>query len=254
MTTRQVEPSASGERALTPHGSRLTTHRRAVLFDFFDTLARADLPQVIAARQRLAEATGVDAERFQALWRDNVRARTLGTCGTLEEQIASMLGFLGVEPSRDQVSRLAEADRAAWIAGVRPYADAIATLEELRRRGFVLGLVSNCTCQVGDIIRAHGFDRYVDAMALSFELGVAKPDAAIFLAACKLLDISPQEAVFVADGAEGELGAARSLGMLAVLVQHDDQNPRERTTDSCHFRISHLAELLGLPELATPAG
>lgn len=235
--------TTSGKRTFTPQNSRLATHRRAVLFDFFDTLARVDIPHVLAARERSAHAAGIEVERFQALWRENSHARVLGTCGSLEDQIAAMLRSLDTEPSDALVLQLADADRAAWIAAVRPYADAVRTLVALRRRGLALGLVSNCSCQVGDVLRAHGLDRYFDAVALSFELGAAKPDPPIYLAACEQLGVAPKEAVFVADGWGGELDAARSLGMLAVLVQHDDQNQRERTITSYDARIGSLAEL-----------
>lgn len=228
------------------------TAKRAVLFDFYDTLARIDGEIVGASRRRIAEAFAVDLDLFHAQWRDSIKARSLGTLGSLENELASMLRALNVECREEQLRKLAEADRAAWVAGVRLYADTLSTLQALRQRGYPLGVVSNCTSQTGHVIRAHEADLRFDALALSFELGVAKPDPAIFQAACDKLGVAPSDCVFVADGADGELDTARSLGMFAVLVEHDDQHRARVRSQGHDAHVSSLTELLDLPCLTRP--
>jgi putative hydrolase of the HAD superfamily len=226
---------------------------RSVLFDFYDTLARIEVGSVVAGRQRTAELCGLaDVEAFQGAWRHNAQARMLGTAGTLEEQIASMLAGVNIEADEALICRLAEADRNAWIQGVRLYADAVPTLDALQQRGFRLGLVSNCSCQGGDVLTAKGLRPYFEAIAFSFELGVAKPEPEIFLAACDKLELSPADCAYVADGAGGELEAARALGMFAVLVEHADQHRRDPAPTEVDARVTRVAEILTIPELEQP--
>lgn len=233
--------------------------RRAVLFDLYDTLVRVDIATVMRSRARIAEAFGVDVDRFQALWNQHLPDRLLGVLGTLEDEIRAIVGQL----ERDGESRavdvaladdglvaaLAAADRRAWVEAARPYPDAMETLAALRRRGHAIGLVSNCSCQATDVIRSLGLDDYLDGMALSFELGVAKPDPAIFLAACERIGARPDECVFVADGAGGELEAAAGLGMLAVWIDRPEERRRASAPPVAHARIGRLSEALALDEL-----
>jgi putative hydrolase of the HAD superfamily len=230
-----------------------------VLFDLYDTLVRVDIPGVVDSRRRIAAACNVDVERFQALWNEHLPARTLGSLGTLEDEIRAIVRLLRAEADAalvdgalaDEilVAELATGDRTAWAEAARAYPDAHSTLATLRQRGFVLGIVSNCSCQAAAVIQATGLDRHMDAMALSFELGVAKPDPAIFLAACERLGVPPQACVFVADGAGGELEAAHSLGMYAVWVERPGERRRSPTPPAYDARVEQLAEVPALDAL-----
>jgi putative hydrolase of the HAD superfamily len=249
--------------------------RRAVLFDLYDTLVHVDIPGVMTSRQRIAAACNVDPEHFQTLWNQHLPQRTLGSLGTLEDEIRAIVKLLrtdagagvagagvdgeagvavaGIDADAiDEAAlivELAAGDRLAWAEAARLYPDALATLSALRERGFSLGLVSNCSCQAADVIEATGLNRHLDALALSFELGVAKPEPGIFLAACERLNVAPEECVFVADGAGGELEAAHTLGMLAVWVDGPDGRRRSSLPPAYDVRVEQLAEVLSLDEL-----
>jgi putative hydrolase of the HAD superfamily len=233
--------------------------RRSVLFDLYDTLVHVDIPGVMTSRQRIAAACNVDPELFQTLWNQHLPQRTLGSLGTLEDEIRAIVTLLrdadagariaGVDEGI-LIAELAAGDRRAWSEAARLYPDALATLSALGDRGFSRGLVSNCSCQAADVIRATGLDRHLDTLALSFELGVAKPDPGIFLAACERLGVSPNACFFVADGAGGELEAAQALGMLAIWVDRPDKRRRSPQPPAYDIRVEQLAEVLELEELA----
>ena len=57
----------------------------------------------------------------------------------------------------------------------------------------------------------------VSAWALSFELGLAKPDPAIFTAALDRLGLSPEETLMVGDRGSHD-GAATEVGMTTLLL------------------------------------
>jgi HAD superfamily hydrolase (TIGR01509 family) len=60
------------------------------------------------------------------------------------------------------------------------------------------------------------FEDVADVIVYSHEVGVAKPDPAIFGLACEALEVEPGELVFVDDN-QGHVAAARALGIQAIL-------------------------------------
>ena len=89
-------------------------------------------------------------------------------------------------------------------------------LDTLRAAGWRLGLVSNCTAETPELWKRTPLATRFDAVGFSCELGVAKPDPAIYLAVCSFLGVPPTECVYVGDGADSELPAAANLGMAVV--------------------------------------
>lgn len=219
---------------------------QAVIFDFYDTLAYIQSPIVEAGRQELARLAGVPPERFQPLWRDNRQARMLGTAGSMQDQLQAMLAKLGIHPSPDELTALADFEFRTWQRGVRLYDDTRPTLTELRRRDFRLAVLSNCSCQAGAAVRHHGLPKLVDTLALSCEVGLAKPDPAIYQYVCAELGLAPADCVYVADGAGGELEAAHTLGLLTVRIHRPNQRSPEDPTVQADHRIGSLPELLAL--------
>ena len=83
----------------------------------------------------------------------------------------------------------------------------------LRLKGRVLlGAITNGNADLQTIGLAHHFKAWVAAP----QLGVAKPDAAIFLEACRLLDVAPGDAVYVGDDVLLDVQGAQRAGMRAV--------------------------------------
>jgi len=216
---------------------------RAVLFDFYDTLAHVDGEAILAGRRAIAERAGVDEQAMAALWRDSAEQRMLGTLGSLEEQIGGMLLQLGRPAEPALLRELAEIDVRAWQQAVQLYPDAVPALETLKARGYRLGVLSNCSNQAGYVIERAGLDHIFDALTLSFRLQLAKPQPEIYHAACRALDVAPAESVFVADGAFGELDAARALGIVAVLIEQQRQSREYGASKTWDHRVESLAEV-----------
>lgn len=219
---------------------------RAVLFDLYDTLAYVDAPVVVAGRRRLAELAAVAPEAFEPLWRETRDLRMLGRLATLEEQFRYFLERLGLAAPAELLDRLAAVETETWRQAVHLYPGVAETLAELRRRGYRLGLLSNCSAQAGAVVRQLGLDRLLDALTLSCEVGLMKPDPAIYRHALGQLGAAPAEAVFVADGAFNELDAARSLGLYAVRIVQPRQSTAYGSSDGWDAEIGSLPELLPL--------
>jgi putative hydrolase of the HAD superfamily len=121
------------------------------------------------------------------------------------------------------------------------YEDTVPTLDELRRSGLKIGLVSNSARDVHEFARHHALE--IDAGISSFHHGRTKPHASIFQAVLDLLAVEPHDAVMVGDTVEDDVDGAIALGMRAVLL---DRLGRQHGFEP---RIESLAELPKLLDL-----
>ena len=215
---------------------------RAVLFDWGDTLfASPHAPTVILETAR-AGGVAMSAADATALWdelwaagktpEEHAKGRDLGR-DAHRRVWTELFGRANTRvPGVDRALYDRVMDPARWI----PYPDTEPTLRALRQRGTKIGIVSNHAYDLRPFFAAKGLDRYVDAYALSYELGAPKPDPLIFHAACRMLATAPSETLMVGDdpvsdagaGAAGlevyilpaaaEPGAARGLARVVELV------------------------------------
>jgi HAD superfamily hydrolase (TIGR01549 family) len=122
------------------------------------------------------------------------------------------------------------------------YADALPALDDLRRRGLKIGLISNGQRDLEEFARHHGLE--VDVIVGSKDHGRIKPDPSIFVAALTALEVEAQETAMVGDSYEDDIEGARALGIRAILLDRDGLRPDEPG------RIDTLLALpaaLGLP-------
>jgi len=219
---------------------------RAVIFDLYDTLIYLTNTIVQQTRHDLAIRAGVDPDAWAPLWRANVVDRMLGRLGSLEDEIRTMLRQLGADPSPELVAELAEIEIDGWTRAVNFYPETLPVLATLRERGLKLGLISNCSADAGATVARTGLAERFDAVVLSCEVGLAKPDPAIYQHACQAVGVTPSESMFVADGAFGELDAAKALGMVAVKVEQANQSGDYGTSTSFDHRIERVDQVLAL--------
>jgi putative hydrolase of the HAD superfamily len=221
----------------------------AVLFDLYDTLAYLDGQVIRDARRDMAVLAGVDQEQFMEQWRKTAWERMLGSLGDLGQQISFMLVRLGKEARPDLVAQLVEVENQAWSKAVHLYAESVPLLEELRRRGYRLGLLSNCSCQAGAVVSILGLDALMDELVLSCDVQLAKPDPEFFRHASRRLGVPDAATMFVADGAFGELDAATELGMTTVKVEQPHQSGDYGTSERYDHCVTNLSDVLTLLEM-----
>ncbi|MFO7949558.1 MAG: HAD family hydrolase [Candidatus Fermentibacteraceae bacterium] len=105
---------------------------------------------------------------------------------------------------------------------------ALETLRKLKETGISIGLVSNGPGEVQrPRIRESGIIEYLDAIVLSCEAGMAKPDPEILGLAMRLLEASPQTTLFAGDSTSSDLPAAEAAGVDFVLLSPDGGFPDE---------------------------
>jgi HAD superfamily hydrolase (TIGR01549 family) len=125
--------------------------------------------------------------------------------------------------------------------------DARATLAALRRRGHQLLVAANQPVRSGEILRA--MDLPLDAIAMSDEWGLVKPDPAFFARVCELAGRPAAEIAYVGDRLDKDVLAARAAGMTTVFLRRGPWGvlhahwPDAALAD---HRIDALSELVGL--------
>ena len=106
------------------------------------------------------------------------------------------------------------------------YPEVPSTLRELRRRGFRLVVVSNWDVSLHERLDELGLAPLIDGAVASAELGVAKPDPAIFAHALALAGSAPELAWHAGDSLEADVAGARAAGVTPVLVaRHGEPAP-----------------------------
>jgi putative hydrolase of the HAD superfamily len=107
----------------------------------------------------------------------------------------------------------------AWRDAQSPIAANLDVVRRLRP-GYKLSVLSNADQTLRDRLLRLELHALFDDVVVSAEVGIAKPEPAIFLLAAERLGLRPAECAFVDDWAPN-VEAARALGMRAVLHVRD---------------------------------
>ncbi|MCL4534476.1 MAG: HAD family hydrolase [Bacteroidetes bacterium] len=236
-----MDERAGGRRPVIEAGSVC-----GLVFDFYDTLVYVDERGPRGVRQEMLAALGVPEDAFARVWREGRDRRMAGHGGSLAQQLGEALAKVGVGAPAALLKDFAAKDIAALLSAVGVYPGVRDALRELRRRGYRLGLLSNCS-YTGALVLDHlSFWSFFDAVVLSYSSGLLKPDPAIYLKACRTLALAPRRCAFVGDGGFGELDAAHRLGMLALRVTQERQSPDYGSSSYADHDITSISDLLDL--------
>lgn len=146
---------------------------------------------------------------------------------------------------------------AAWFRpfarAVHPVTGAREALEELARRRFRLGLVSNVPLPgylYRRILETHGLLAPLETTHFSYDRGTRKPSPAMLRAVLGELGVVPQEAVMVGDRREADVASGRAAGARTVWIEGPHRNgpAADRTAAS----ILALPPLLADPPQEEP--
>lgn len=203
----------------------------AILFDMDDTVVdtyRASRAAWERAAAVVARAHGLDRRRLlqaflaadrwywqeparedwgrlnQAGARIRIARRALAQLGRRGEGIARWVGPFVVR---------------ARIEALQPFAGALETLAELRRRGVALGLVTNgeAASQRAKIEQVQLAPRF-DAVLVEGEFGAGKPAPEVFEHVLAALGARPETAWMVGDDLAKDIAGGQALGLRTVWV------------------------------------
>ncbi len=225
---KEVNPRAAGAMA-----AFLNAHGVALGDDF-----PAAFQAAREARWKRADETGVEQTTEDAL-RD-----ALAQCGCA----ASPDGLL---PRAVRV--FFEEHERRW----RAYPDALATLQELTRRGLRVGLFSNSDDDglVQNCVAQLGFAPYLDPLLSSaMPHRLRKPDPRAFHLISDAWQIAPSEIVMVGDAPQYDVLGAHRAGMRAILTERGDnfwwqKIPDDRANDPALCADATVKTLAEVPSV-----
>jgi len=187
---------------------------KAVIFDMYETLITHFQSPLYFGAQMAADI-GIPEQKFREIWDPSEHDRTIGKV-TLEEVIEKILKENDCY-SEDFVKELAGKRIAVKEDCFNHlHAEIIPMFETLKEKGVKVGLISNCFSEEAKVIRKSILFPYFDALYLSYEQGIAKPDEEIFQRCMQELGVKSEECLYVGDGGSQELETAGKLGMNAV--------------------------------------
>jgi HAD superfamily hydrolase (TIGR01493 family) len=176
----------------------------AVIFDLFGTLVE------IQNRQNpYRELLRIGAQQGRAASPSDLRSIMAINGG-----LAEAADFLEIQVSQAQLANLQRC-LDLEIQSIKPFDDAVPAIELLRENQIKIALCSNLAGPYCSIARKLFPD--LDGYALSAELGLLKPDPAIYRSVCTMLDVIPGQVPGVSD---------TQLLMIGDSKRCDEQGPR----------------------------
>jgi HAD superfamily hydrolase (TIGR01549 family) len=126
----------------------------------------------------------------------------------------------------------------------RPYAEAVPALEQLAAC-YRLAIVGNQGLKARGRLEAAGLLRFCEAVVISDEVGVSKPDPRIFELALEQLDVAACATAMVGDRLDNDIGPARRLGIIGIRMwrgPHVWQRPLD-PSENPDLTVRSLTEL-----------
>lgn len=210
---------------------------RAVIFDMFETLITLYESPVYFGRQ-IAEDMGIRYDLFRQDWDSTERDRSIGKA-TLEEVLKTIMkkhNCYSYDIMKSVAAKRIAAKREAF-SHLHP--EIIPMLNRLKEQNIKIGLISNCFSEEATVIRESALFPFFDAVFLSYEQGVQKPDKEIFMRCMSELGVSPEECIYIGDGGSNELEAAREIGMKALqaawYLKEGTMQPAKKKEDFLHL-------------------
>jgi len=230
---------------------------RVLLIDLDDTIVRygaggeglwALVVERFATRLPVAPARlleALDAVR-EPFWADPERSRLArqDMFAARRAIFAQALERLGLSQEGELVREVADAYSSEREARVVPFPGALEALAELRRRGHVLGLLTNGGARLQRAkIERWDLARFFDAVRIEGEVGVGKPEPGAFAGALGALGAAGEPAMMIGDDLDADVAGGRAAGLATVWVDHAGAGPPRRSPGPDRV-VRALAELL----------
>lgn len=209
---------------------------KAVFFDVGGTLIRVH-PSVGDVYARYARSFGYSGsvkvlnEGFQAQWKKMGGIESLGNQSgpkverdfwyKLVYEVFRPLG--GLERFEEYFDLIFEVfkEKSNW----RIYEDVTDSkiLETLKKRGVVLGIISNWDSRLIPTLENIGLASYFDFILPSALIGSAKPDKKIFEEALRLSGVAPHQACHIGDEIKTDVVGAEGVGIHPILLDRGNR-------------------------------
>lgn len=194
----------------------------AVLCDAIGTVLRLDRPVERLRGSLAARGIVLGEEAAVRALSAQVRAYRAGHLTGVDPSSVTALRHACADALRAEIGHGLDHDRAfSVVMGLLRFEVLPSTrtaLARLRRAGVQLGAVSDWDASLEGTMLAVGLRSHFDVVLSSAEVGVAKPDPALLLAAASRLGVAPEETVHIGH-LPHDAQAAAACGMSSILVE-----------------------------------
>lgn len=179
---------------------------KAVIFDFGGILGLKQDPLYV---EKICSLTGLEQAEFETIYRLDRHAYDSGDIDG-EEYWSSILARKGLKAERGLIEQLINYDYLGWT---RDREEMIELALRLKNSGYKIAILSNMPYELGNAIYANKeWLKEFDHVLFSAELKMSKPGPEFYLHCLELLDVAPEESLFIDDTYEN-IEAANSLGI-----------------------------------------
>lgn len=190
---------------------------QAVIFDLFHTLTSIETSG--ASGRSTAEILGVDPKAWnEQQFRhsdDLIRGREPDHVAVIRRMARAIKPDIPEEVIREA----AENRRRKFAHALEhPLLEAVEVLARLKGLGKSLGLISNVFPMDVAAWDRSPLKPFFDTVIFSCDIGLVKPELAVYELGLNSLRVKPEAALFVGDGGSDELKGARQAGLTTVLV------------------------------------
>jgi putative hydrolase of the HAD superfamily len=187
------------------------------IFDFFHTLT--DLESNWGKFPWTSEYLGISKEAWGEQLQNNSEDRLKGRVKSSYEIVKRLAHNVDPTISEENI-------REVSMFRVKRFENAVinipekvvSTLSILKSKGKKIGLISNADATELAAWDKSPIARYFDCAIHSFEVGLVKPEKAIYELCLKSLGSSAHESVFIGDGGSNELYGAKQCDLTTVIV------------------------------------
>ncbi len=205
---------------------------QAIFFDAGNTLFYA-FPSVGAIYAQTAAGYGyqADAEYINRIFKDiwirwsSLHAFPVGRSqaeeqswwyGLVKELMSHGQGFRDFDGFfKDVYQRFKQA--SVW----RLYPEVVKVLTYCRKRGTILGIISNWDSRLPEVCQALGLTRYFDFIIASAQAGVSKPHPDIFQLALSQAGVPATRALHIGDSLQDDIEGAQRVGLDTLWIERD---------------------------------
>jgi HAD superfamily hydrolase (TIGR01509 family) len=201
----------------------------AIVLDFNGVIAS----DINAAARSLGEFLGAPLNPGEAYarWRPLYLKASLGQI-PVEQFWKELRASFGLTPA------YSPEEETRWLSSILPLETEVGHILARLGRRYRLGLLSNYVGSWARTLLANWeLTDMFRRILISSDMGIRKPDPATYRHICRMLEVSPGAAVYVADEEE-DVVAAERMGMFPVFIPGEDRE------SSVGTKIKGLADLI----------
>lgn len=126
-----------------------------------------------------------------------------------------------------------------------PYANAVPTLLELKKRDYKLAIVTDAPIMEAWMrIASLKLDDFFEVVITKGDVRKQKTSTTPFKAALKKLNLKPEEAIMVGDRIARDINVAKKLGLHTIYARYGDENPPEKGKSGADYEINDISEII----------